>query len=145
MAADGLRRRETMAEGRWPSAVIGLGNPRPEEIAVQWDLDGLRLQLLAADGTVLHLLGPFGVAEGERVRQALAGASGMTLRDDEAGAILETVLDRSVAVRSYASPRRRLVVLTGRRPRFLVRRKPGRPARRPLVYREPEIACGRGG
>jgi hypothetical protein len=38
--------------------------------------------------------------------------------------------------------RRGKAVLAGRRPRFLVRRKPARLPRRPLVYREREIAGG---
>jgi hypothetical protein len=38
--------------------------------------------------------------------------------------------------------RRGKAVLSGRRPRFLVRRKTARLPRRPLVYREREIAGG---
>lgn len=34
-------------------------------------------------------------------------------------------------------------LLSGRRPRFLTRRKTGRPCARPLVYREREIVSGR--
>jgi hypothetical protein len=33
-------------------------------------------------------------------------------------------------------PRRRYALLAGRRPRFLVRRKPGEPAESPIVYRD---------
>jgi hypothetical protein len=36
------------------------------------------------------------------------------------------------------------VLLTGRRPRFLTRRKTGRFPRRPRVHREPEIVTGLG-
>ena len=39
--------------------------------------------------------------------------------------------------------RRRHGLLSGRRPRFLTRRKTGRPAARPLVFREREIVAGR--
>jgi hypothetical protein len=40
--------------------------------------------------------------------------------------------------------RRRLAVLNRRRPRFLTRRKSGRLPTLPLVFREREIAKGRG-
>lgn len=98
---------------------------------------------IAPDGTVALVLGPFPEEEVVAVWRSLAARSGLPLLLQHPDGELQAPYPQVGAVQLGAIRiRRRHGLLNGRRPRFLVRRKTGRPASRPLVHREREIAGG---
>lgn len=106
--------------------------------------DEYRIVLIDDRAEASVALGPYAEHDLLGAWRALAAASGLpcfVLGPD--GALMG--VDPPAAPGPSTRPaydRNRLVVLSGRRPRFLVRRKAGRLPVRPLVFREPELAAG---
>jgi hypothetical protein len=94
-------------------------------------------------GTALLELGPFPGEDAVAIWRSLAARSGLPLliRGHD-GRLHETAEQIGSIQLGPVRIRRGKALLTGRRPRFLVRRKTGRLPRRPLVYREREMAAG---
>lgn len=105
----------------------------------------LRILLEGKNGRTLLTFGPFAEEDVIAAWRSLGDASGLPLAIEAPGGALETPCQQVGRLRLTSMPdRRRLVVLTGRRPRFLTRRKSARLSERPVVHREWEIAAGRG-
>ncbi len=105
----------------------------------------LRILLEGKNGRTLLTFGPFGEEEVIAVWRGLGDASGLPLAIEAPDGALETPCSQIERVRlGRFHDRRYLVILTGRRPRFLTRRKSARLPGRPTIHREREIAAGRG-
>lgn len=102
-----------------------------------------QIDLVGRSGAVALSLGPYCETEVVAVWRQLATASGLPLLvADEDGRLSE--IHRQIG-RIVVGPRtdpRRLAVLSGRRPRFLVRRKIGRLSARPAIHAGSELASG---
>jgi len=121
MSNDGFRR--TMGLPREGSAA-------PAGIVLEIG-DDLRIAVTDAAGRPCLTMGPFPEEDAIAVWRALGNASGLVLSIRVAGGELEAPYDQIGPVRvGRLRDRRRLAVLTGRRPRFLMRRKVGGPAPR---------------
>lgn len=118
----------------------------PAGFALRLDGEMLRIAVVGDAGTVLMELGPYPEEDVVAVWRSLAAASGlpMLMEQPEGGFAPAYPQLGRLAVGAVAERRRRLAVLSGRRPRFLARRKPGAMPRRPVIFREPELAGGRG-
>lgn len=136
------------AAGERPRASTRLLGPtahRGGGVAIGFDpdSDGFRLAVLAADGSALLELGPFPEEEVVALWRSLGGATGLPL-----------LVERPEGGHSAPYPqigplalgdiriRRRRGALSGRRPRFLVRRKAGAWSLRPAVHRDEELFGG---
>ena len=132
----------TLGEG-WRT--VGPGRARATGIAlVHSGGEEFRLEVIDEAGAAIVSLGTFLDDEVIAIWRSMAASSGLPLLvagpDGQLGQpypqlgklVLGTRLERS-----------RLAVLSGRRPRFLVKRKAARLPRRPLVHREREIVRGR--
>lgn len=105
----------------------------------------LLILLEGRNGRTLLTFGPFAEEDVIATWRGLGNASGLPLAIEAPGGALETPCPQIGRVRlGRFHDRRHLVILTGRRPRFLTRRKPARWSARPVIHREREIACGRG-
>jgi hypothetical protein len=129
-----------------PDGIIGRFGAVATALALQADPNGRDFRLVLLDGSrALLTLGPY--AEDDVVAQwrALGAAAGLplTLRFAN-GAVV--ALSRQVGRLQVGPPwpRSRHKLLTARRPRFLTRRKTGRVPADGRIFREPEIAAGRG-
>lgn len=127
--------RSPIADGRVPGALVLR--------AVDAEGDTFSIAVVDRAGKTLLKFGPFGDEDAVAIWRSLSASSGLPL--------LMVGLDGHVSQpfqqigRLQLGPvriRRGKAVLSGRRPRFLVRRKTARLPRRPLVYREREIAGG---
>lgn len=121
------------------------GESRPEGLSLTFEDGTFRIHAVDAAGAALVSLGPYAEEDVVAVWRSLAAASGLPLLVRGPDGELDRPypqIGRLVLGRS--SDPRRLAVLSGRRPRFLVRRKAARLPRRPLVHREEELARGRG-
>ena len=105
----------------------------------------LSILLEGRNGRTLLTFGPFDEDDVIATWRGLGNASGLPLAIEAPGGTLETPCPPIGRVRLERLPdRRHLVILNGRRPRFLTRRKSARWPGRPTVHREREIAAGRG-
>lgn len=105
----------------------------------------LRILLEGRNGRTLLTFGPFAEEDVIAIWRGLGNASGLPLAIEAPDGALETPCPQIGHVRlGRLHDRRHLVILSGRRPRFLARRKPARWSGRPIVHREREIASGRG-
>ncbi|WP_375458759.1 DUF6101 family protein [uncultured Enterovirga sp.] len=144
--------------GAWSGSVGGEGLPlgistlssriagaaRPAGLALKLDGDAFRISVADAAGACLVELGPYDEDEVVAVWRSLAASSGLPLLVPGVdGALDQAYPQMGRLVLGPRVDRRRLAVLSGRRPRFLVRRKPARLPRRPVIYREKEMAAGR--
>ncbi len=106
--------------------------------------DRFDLLLVGTDGAVIGRLGPFCEEEVVALWRDVAGKSGlarMIVRED--GSLAPVSRQIGPVALGLTRTRRRHGLLSGRRPRFLVRRKTGSLPVRPLIHRgESEIACG---
>jgi hypothetical protein len=127
--------RSPIAEAHVPGALVLR--------AVDTESDTFAIAVVDRAGRTLLNLGPFGDEDAVAIWRSLSASSGLPM--------LMVGLDGHVSQpfqqigRLQLGPvriRRGKAVLSGRRPRFLVRRKTARLPRRPLVYREREIAGG---
>lgn len=121
------------------------GCGRPAGLGLTLEGDAFKVIVTDAAGAALLELGPFGEDEVVATWRSLSGASGLPLlvaRED--GRWHEAYPQIGRLLVGQRIERRRLAVLSGRRPRFLVRRKPARLPGRPVIHREKEIATGRG-
>lgn len=106
----------------------------------------LLILLEGRNGRTLLTFGPFPEDDVVAIWRGLGNASGLPLAIEAPGGKIEAPSPGTGRERpGRLHDRRHLVILTGRRPRFLARRKPGRWPGRPIVHREREIAAGRGG
>lgn len=118
--------------------------PRLTGLAVAFDGAAFRVEAIDASGRGQVSLGPYQDEEVVAVWRSLAAASGLPLMVAAPDGTYSQPYPQLGRIVLGASPEmRRTVVLSGRRPRFLVRRKPARLANQPLVYREKEIFRGR--
>ena len=107
--------------------------------------DDPRIVLIDCAGAEAMTLGPFPEEDVIALWRAISVASGLTPMMRAWNGRTEPLACQLGRLRlGKAHDRKRLVVLNGRRPRFLVRRKSSRLPMRPLVFREREIAGGRG-
>jgi hypothetical protein len=147
LETDGERWARSLVEGR-PVACITpweLGELSGVVLDFAADGDELRVVLVDKAGREAMTLGPFPEEDVIAVWRAIAIASGLTPMMRAWNGQTEPLACQLGRLRlGKAHDRKRLVVLNGRRPRFLVRRKSARLPVRPLVFREPEIAGGRG-
>jgi len=106
--------------------------------------DRFDLLLVLADGAVIERLGPFCENEVVAVWRDVADKSGlprMIVKEDGSLATVSQQIGPVALGRTRT--RRRHGLLSGRRPRFLVRRKPASLPVRPLIHRgESEIVSG---
>lgn len=106
---------------------------------------GFGLALLDAEGRETLLLGPFSEEDIVATWRSIGLEAGLELMIETPEGVLKAPYPQIGRVMlGPITIRRRHGLLAGRRPRFLVRRKTGRIAPRPLVHREREIACGGG-
>lgn len=106
---------------------------------------GFALALLDGQGREAMVLGPFCEEEVVATWRRLGLDSGLELMiETPEGALKAPYPQMGRVLLGPIRIRRRHGLLAGRRPRFLVRRKTGRVAPRPLIHREREIAGGRG-
>ncbi len=104
-----------------------------------------RILLEGRNGRTLLTFGPFAEEDVIALWRELGEASGLPLAIEPPGDAPETSCpDIGRMKLGRLHDRRHLVVLTGRRPRFLTRRKSARWSGRPIIHREREIAAGRG-
>ena len=93
----------------------------------------------------LAVIGPFGEDDAIAIWRDVAARGGYLPGLQAEDGALHWPFDQIGRLQlGGARPRRRARSVGTRRPRFLVRRKAGCMPRRPLVYRESEIAGGRG-
>lgn len=98
--------------------------------------------IAADDGTHIAALGPFTDEDAVAVWRGIGDSSGLPLAIlGHDGQLHRTYAKLGRLQLGAVSLRRRLGGLSGRRPRFLARRKAGSLPRRPLVYRECELAA----
>ncbi|NEU13416.1 hypothetical protein G3T14_14930 [Methylobacterium sp. BTF04] len=106
--------------------------------------DRFDLLLVDADGAVITRLGPFCEDEVVALWRDVSAKSGlprMIVKED--GVLAPVSRQLGPVALGLTRTRRRHGLLSGRRPRFLVRRKTGTLPVRPLIHRgENEIACG---
>ena len=106
--------------------------------------DRFDLLLVDTDGAVISRLGPFCEDEVVALWRDVADKSGlarMIVKED--GGLAPVSRQLGPVALGLTRTRRRHGLLSGRRPRFLVRRKTGSLPVRPLIHRgESEIACG---
>jgi hypothetical protein len=107
------------------------------------DTEMYGVSVVDRQGAALLDLGPFPGEDAVAIWRSLAASSGLPLLiQGHDGRLHETAEQIGSIQLGPVRIRRGKALLTGRRPRFLVRRKTGRLPRRPLVYREREMAAG---
>lgn len=100
-----------------------------------------RIVVVAQDGREIMVLGPFGDEDAIAIWRSIGAASGLPLVIVGRDGRLHIAYDQiGPVLLGPVRMRRRFSPLSLRRPRFLIRRKSARLPRRPLVYREPELA-----
>lgn len=107
--------------------------------------DRFALLLVDAEGEVAMRLGPFAeedVVAVWRDVSAKGGLARMLLRED--GAVVPVSQQLGPVVLGKGRQRRRHAALSGRRPRFLVRRKTARLPARPCIHRGESEIISRG-
>ncbi len=115
---------------------LRLAEPAGEE-------DWFEVAIVDEAGAVAQALGPYPDEEVVAVWRALAGASGLPLLVQDPEGRLSAPYPQLGPLKLGATRmRRRVGALTGRRPRFLARRKCARLPVRPLVFREGSLSEG---
>lgn len=138
-AASGVEDGSHAKSRPWP-IVGGHHGAEASGLALQVEEERFSLVVLGREGQSLLRLGTFAEEDVIAAWRALGQASGLPLRvQTEAGDLLASIPQIGRVVLGAAPTSRRHRLLSGRRPRFLVRRKTGRFPRRPRVHREPEI------
>jgi hypothetical protein len=132
------------------SPLIGRHDARPAGVALRLDADAeasdaFDIALVDADARPLMVLGPFPEDDVVAVWRSLAGTSGLPLMLQDAQGAVQSPFPQIGPLRLGEVRIRRLHgLLKGRRPRFLVRRKPARLPRRPHIHCGREIIAGSG-
>jgi hypothetical protein len=130
-------------------SLIGDLGVRPAGLALRLDErapgdDDFEIALVDEGGGTLMVLGRFDEDEVVAVWRELAGTTGFPLLTQSEDGEVQQPFPQVGRVRlGRIRIRRRHGLLSGRRPRFLVRRKTARLPRRPVVYREREIVGSR--
>jgi len=124
--------------GRMPfaTAAVGIALAFADDEADACGEDRFELLLIDAGGGVLARLGPFGeedVVAQWRDCAAKTGLPRMIVRED--GQVAEVTRQLGPLALGRSRQRRRVGLLNGRRPRFLVRRKTARLPARPQIHR----------
>ncbi len=105
----------------------------------------LRVVLVDKAGDAVMTLGAFPEEDAIAIWRSIVSAAGITPMMRAWNGYTEPLACQLGKLRlGRVQDRRRLAVLKGRRPRFLTRRKSARLPALPLVFREREIAKGRG-
>jgi hypothetical protein len=130
------------------SPLIGRHDVRPAGVALRLDPGAearrsFEIALVDAKARALLVFGPFPEDDVVAVWRSLASQSGLPLMLQDAQGALQIPFPQIGAVQLGGIRIRRLYgLLKGRRPRFLVRRKPARLPRRPRIHCEREIIAG---
>jgi hypothetical protein len=115
-------------------------------VPVQGETDLFDIVVAAQDGSAITNLGPFSDEDAVAIWRALGETSGLPLvivAHD--GTMHRTFAKLGRLQLGPVRMRRRVRGASGRRPRFLARRKSANLPRRPLVYRERELASRQDG
>jgi hypothetical protein len=116
----------------------------PVGLALEFVDGSFLVQLWSAGGDGPIVLGPYEDEEVIAIWRRMAADSGLPLLLPGAdGALQQPYPQLGRLLIGVRSDRRRLRVLSGRRPRFLTKRRSASLPRRPRVHREVEIASGR--
>jgi hypothetical protein len=132
--------------GRRPAGTEGAYSPLALILSAadsKLETEAFWITVVDGRGKALLDLGPFEDEDAVAIWRSLAASSGLPLVMADTDGALHLPF-RQIG-RLHLGPirmRRRFAVLSGRRPRFLVKRKTARLPRRPLVYREREIVVG---
>lgn len=138
----------TVLEGGF-GATIFFGDTRSELGGAVLDLtrgtSDLRIVLVDREGEAVMTLGPFPEEDVIAIWRSIVAHASVTPMMRAWNGYTEPLACQLGKLRlGRSQDRKRLVVLARRRPRFLTRRKSARLPVRPLVFREREIAHGRG-
>lgn len=128
------------------AAPTGCAAARPHGLALRRDdpaAGRFVLALLDAEHRPLLTLGPYPDEEAVAVWRRVGLAAGLTLAIEGPDSAVAVPYPQLGRVRLGATRQRRRHGLSGRRPRFLARRKTGRFPPRPQVHREREMVGGR--
>ena len=118
----------------------GTANAAGLALKVDPNTDGFLVEVVDRDGAMLVRLGPFDQDDIVAVWRALGASSGLPLMVERPDGGLDTPYAQVGPLPLGAVRiRRRHGLLSGRRPRFLVRRRTGRLPPRPRVFRGDEI------
>ena len=110
-------------------------------VSLSYDRGLFRVDVVDESGATFLSLGPYAEEEVMSVWRSLSAASGLPLlATGPRGGLTELYPQLGRLVLGAKPDPRRLAVLSGRRPRFLARRKAGKLSARPVIYREPELA-----
>jgi hypothetical protein len=129
------------------AARTGCAAARPHCLALRIDpeSEGFCLAILDAEHRTLLTLGSYPEQEAVAAWHRLGLAAGLALAIEGPDGSVEVPYPQLGRVRlGPVRVRRRHALLSGRRPRFLTRRKTAHFPPRPRVHREPEIAGGFG-
>jgi hypothetical protein len=118
---------------------------KPASVALCLEGEQGAVVLLDAESWAIFRVGLYPEEEVIAAWQAVGLATGLPLVVQAENGEVVAAFPQIGRVRlGIPGQRRRLVLLAGRRPRFLTRRKTGRFPRRPRVHREPELVTGLG-
>jgi hypothetical protein len=118
---------------------------KPASVALRLEGEQGAVALLDAEDRAIFRVGLYPEEEVIAAWQAVGLATGLPLVVQAENGEVVAAFPQIGRVRlGTPGQRRRLVLLAGRRPRFLTRRKTGRFPRRPRVHREPELVTGLG-
>lgn len=116
---------------------------RPDGLALRFDEGRFRIEVCDAAGATLLSLGPYDESEVVAAWRRLAADSGLPLMVVAPNGGVDQPYPQIGRVRlGLVVDRRRLAVLSGRRPRFLVKRKGARLPACPTIHAGREIATG---
>ena len=119
-----------------------IGAARPSGLALDF-VEGVFVVEVHGEGLAPIRLGPYDDEEVIAIWRRLAADSGLPLLLPGPDGVLQQPYPQLGRVLiGQRSERRRLAVLSGRRPRFLAKRRTTAMPRRPRIHREVEIASG---
>lgn len=140
---------DTLGFGSRPGGLVGLAMRIADRTERGGECEGedgpaFEIAAIAEDGVIAAVLGRFHEDEIVAVWRRLGQTSGLPLMlQNPDGSLMTPYPQIGPLALGDIRQRRRHGLLAGRRPRFLTRRKTGRPTARPLVFREREIVGGR--